>query len=56
VQIHEAMRGGVGVRGWEPVCRHAGRLAGLQRKDDRLPGICQCRKNFRSEKIEEFPI
>jgi hypothetical protein len=50
------MRGGVGVKGWEPVCRYVRRLVGLQREDERLPGVCQRRKNVRCEKIKEFPV
>jgi hypothetical protein len=56
VQVHEAVRGGVGVRGWKPVCRYARRLAGLQREGESLPGLCQRRKDFRSEKIKKFPV
>jgi hypothetical protein len=56
VQVHEAAHGGVGVRSWEPVCRYARRLAGLQREDERLPGVCQRGKNVRGEKIKEVPV
>src|SRR5207245_3473657 len=56
VQVHEAMGGGMRVRGWEPVCGYARRLAGLQRKDESLPGWSFVGEDFRGQEIEQVPI
>src|SRR5262249_13651917 len=56
VQVYETVRGGVGIGGWEPVCRYARRLAGLQREGERLPGWGFMGADFWGQEIEEVPI